>query len=156
MQIRNAELKDAEQVAEVLISFYRMKDKNEARGAFLSEADKGHHYIIAHEGKKILGVVSWLVHGLPKHGLAELDRICVLPESKGKGIGKKLVDALIRDAEIHFKNEGSKLRKLYLLTHADNKDAQAFYEKAGFKHETTLKRHYYCERDEFLYSMFFN
>ena len=50
----------------------------------------------------------------------------------------------------------SKLRKLYLLTHADNTRAHKFYEKLGFKHETTLKQHYYSDKDEFIYSLFFD
>ena len=47
------------------------------------------------------------------------------------------------------------LRKLYLLTHADNIRAHKFYGKLGFKHETTLKQHYYKDKDEYVYSMFF-
>jgi RimJ/RimL family protein N-acetyltransferase len=47
------------------------------------------------------------------------------------------------------------IRKLYLLTHEDNKNAHAFYEKIGFEHETTLKDHYYDNKDERVYSMFF-
>ena len=31
-----------------------------------------------------------------------------------------------------------------------------FYEKLGFKHETTLKQHYYSDKDEFIYSLFFD
>ena len=30
-----------------------------------------------------------------------------------------------------------------------------FYEKIGLKHETTLKQHYYKDKDEWVYSMFF-
>lgn len=96
------------------------------------------------------------MHGLPKHQLAELDRIVILPTARGKGIGKQLVNYLIKDANNAYGKNGHKLRKLYLLTHADNKEAHAFYEKVGFKHETTLKDHYYRGKDEFVYSMYFN
>ena len=30
-----------------------------------------------------------------------------------------------------------------------------FYEKVGFKHETTLKDHYYKDQDERVYTIFF-
>ena len=53
--------------------------------------------------------MTWLVHGLPKHGLFELDRICILGKSRGKGIGKKLVNALIEDAKVGIWIEMKKL-----------------------------------------------
>ena len=155
MEIRKATLDDAEQIAEVLISFYNMDSLEEAKQTFLSEIKKGHHYVVTEEEGKIIGLVTWLMHGLPKHMLAELDRIVLLPECRGKGVGKKLVEALKKDADEEYEKNGFKLRKLYLLTHADNKDAHAFYEKVGFEHETTLKQHYYKDKDEFVYSMFF-
>lgn len=156
MKIRKAVLGDKEQVAQVLTSFYNMDNLKEAERTFLNEMPQGHHYIIAEGNTKIVGLVTWLVHGLPKHELAELDRIVVLPEVKGKDIGKSLLDKLIKDANDFYRGHGFKLRKLYLLTHTGNKKAQAFYEKTGFKHEATLKNHYYEGKDEFVYSMFFD
>ncbi|MBS3131027.1 GNAT family N-acetyltransferase [Candidatus Woesearchaeota archaeon] len=155
MIIRKATEKDAEKIAELLTEFYNMDGLKEAKDTFLNETRKGHHYLVAEEGGKIIGVVTWLMHGLPKHMMAELDRILITKAARGKGLGKKLVDALIKDANEAYGKAGFKLRKLYLLTHADNKEAQEFYEKIGFKHETTLKEHYYKGRDEFVYSRFF-
>ena len=166
--IRKAAKKDAEQISKVLISFYNM-DEEEAKNAFLNETKKGHHYIVAEDTQKssisgansvgdgkIIGLVTWAMHGLPKHQLAELDRIVILKEARGKGLGKQLVNELIKDANKIYGKSGFKLRKLYLLTHFDNKEAHSFYEKVGFSHETTLKRHYYDEKDEHVYSMFFD
>jgi len=79
-----------------------------------------------------------------------------LPSYQGKGVAKKLFNALIGSAKAHYKKHNQKLRKLYLLTHADNKRAHRFYEKLGFEHETTLKEHYYKNKDEFVYSIFFD
>ncbi len=95
------------------------------------------------------------MHGLPKHGLFELDRICILSKSRGKGVGRILINALIDDAKNWYQDHESKIRKLYLLTHEDNISAQAFYEKVGFYHEATLNNHYYDKKDERLYSIFF-
>lgn len=156
MHLRKSTKKDSEQIAQVLISFYNMDNLEEAKNIFLNETKKNYHYIIAEEKNKIIGLVTWLIHGLPKHQLAELDRIVILPEARGKGLGKKLLNELIKEANLVYDQNGFKLRKLYLLTHADNKGAQKFYEKVGFKHETTLKDHYYKDKDEFVYSMFFN
>ena len=156
VKIRKANLKDAKGIANVLVQSYNIKDIKEGLQVFKNETKKFYHYIVAEENGKVIGIVTWLMHGLPKHQLCELDRIAVLPEYKGKGISRQLFNALINDAKSFYKKNKSKLRKLYLLTHADNKRAQKFYEKLGFKHETTLKEHYYKNKDEYVYSMFFN
>tara|TARA_B100000953_G_scaffold266900_1_gene235282 strand:- start:555 stop:1046 length:492 start_codon:yes stop_codon:yes gene_type:complete len=153
--IKEATHNDKSQIAEVLLDFYNMSDLNEAINAFLSELEKDFHYIVAVENGKIIGLVTWFMHGLPKHGLFELDRICILSASRGKGVGIMLVDRLVDDARKWYNKLGEDIRKLYLLTHEDNKNAHAFYEKIGFEHETTLKDHYYDNKDERVYSMFF-
>ncbi|MBW2976874.1 GNAT family N-acetyltransferase [Candidatus Woesearchaeota archaeon] len=168
MKTRKAKAKDAKGIANVLVASYNIKGIKEGISVFRSETKKSHNYIIAEDAqklkisgtnsagnKKIIGIVTWLMHGLPKHQLCELDRIAVLPEYRGKGVAKELFNALVKDAKSFYKKNNSKLRKLYLLTHADNIRAHKFYEKLGFKHETTLKRHYYNDKDEFVYSMFF-
>ena len=153
--LRKATYDDKDQIARVLLDFYNMNDVDEAIQSFNNELDKDFHYIVAEEGRKIIGLVTWLMHGLPKHGLFELDRICILSEARSKGVGRKLVDTLIDNASEWYNKEGEKIRKLYLLTHEDNKNAHSFYEKVGFSHETTLKDHYYKDQDERVYVMFF-
>ena len=153
---RNAKHEDALEVANVLVNFYNMENIEEAITAFNQEIKKDYRYIIAIENEKIIGLVTWLIHGLPKHGLFELDRICILEESRGKGIGRILKNALIEDARKWYSSVNSSIRKLYLLTHEDNKPAHKFYEKVGFTHETTLKNHYYNNKDERVYSIFFS
>tara|TARA_Y100000591_G_scaffold172599_1_gene148994 strand:+ start:70 stop:555 length:486 start_codon:yes stop_codon:yes gene_type:complete len=152
---RKATLRDANQISSVLMDFYNMKDANEAAEAFISEMEKDFHYIVAIQDDVIIGLVTWLPHGLPKHGLFELDRICLLSETRGKGVGRDLVNELIIDADKWYKSNGESIRKLYLLTHEDNSDAHAFYEKVGFVHEATLKDHYYKRQNERVYSKFF-
>tara|TARA_B100000287_G_scaffold394712_1_gene409008 strand:- start:33 stop:518 length:486 start_codon:yes stop_codon:yes gene_type:complete len=152
---RKATLKDADQISSVLIDFYNMKDANEASETFISEMEKDFHYIAALQDDVIIGVVTWLSHGLPKHGLFELDRICLLSEARGKGVGRGLINELIKDADKWYKSMGENIRKLYLLTHESNVDAHIFYEKVGFDHETTLIDHYYKDQNERVYSKFF-
>ena len=156
MKFRTARLKDAKGIAEVLTKSYNIKDAVEGISVFKSETKKLHKYIVADDNGRIAGIVTWAVHGLPKHQLCELDRIAVLPEYQGKGVAKNLLNALVKDAKEYYKKHGQKLRKLYLLTHDHNKRAHRFYEKAGFRHETTLKEHYYRGKDELVYSMFFD
>jgi len=153
--LREASYDDKEQIAEVLLDFYNMNDHDEAIKSFTTELEKDFHYLVAEEDGKIIGLVTWLMHGLPKHGLFELDRICILSDARGKGVGRKLVDKLILDAKKWYDKEGESIRKLYLLTHEDNKNAHIFYEKVGFVHDATLKDHYYKNQDERVYVIFF-
>lgn len=155
MKIRKATIQDKEGIAKVLKESYNIKTLEEGAEVFEQERIKGHNYIVAEENGKIVGLVTWTIHDLPKHELAELNRIAVLPEMRGKGAAQQLFNALIEDAKKFYSSKGHRLRKLYLLTHASNKRAQTFYEKLGFKHETTLKEHYYKGEDEYMYSMFF-
>lgn len=155
MRIRKAKFKDAKGIANVLVNSYNVKDINEGINVFKSESAKEQHYLVAEEKGKIIGIVTWLMHGLPKHQLAELDRIAVLPEYRGKGIAKPLFEAMVKDAKLFYKKRKSKLRKLYILSHYDNIRAHRFYEKLGFTHETTLKAHYYENKDEYVFSRFF-
>jgi ribosomal protein S18 acetylase RimI-like enzyme len=156
MIFRKAASQDAKGIARVLVKCYNISDLNDGIDVFKNEIKKLHNYLVAEDDKRIIGIVTWTMHGLPKHQLAELDRIAVLPEYHGKGVALKLFGALIKDAKTFFKKNKSKLRKLYLLTHSDNKRAHRFYEKLGFKHETILKEHYYKDKDEFVFSMFFS
>ena len=71
-----------------------------------------------------------------------------------KNYWEKLVNALIEDAREWYRDRNEKARILYLLTHEDNTNAHLFYEKVGFKHETTLKDHYYKNQDERVYPIF--
>ncbi len=94
------------------------------------------------------------MHGTPKHGLCELDRIAVLPEERGKGVGAMLFDALLKDAENFFLLNDSQLRKIFLFTHENNSTATDFYKKLGFTKEAVLKNHYYKGINEVVFSLF--
>ena len=156
IKTRKATLKDIDQICSVLVDFYNMKNNSEAEKAFISEMEKDFHYIVATQNNKVIGLVTWLPHGLPKHGLFELDRICILSDSRGKGVGRLLVDELIVYAKKWYAESGNNIRKLYILTHESNVHAHKFYKKIGFTHETTLIDHYYNGQDERVYVKFFD
>lgn len=155
MIIRKAELIDAVKIAKVLVSSYNINGIEEGEAVFIEELEKKHFFIIAEEKDDIIGIISWFKHGTIKHQLAELSRIAILPEFRGKGISKKLFDFLLKDIQEFYNRKGFKLRKLFLQTHATNIKAQNLYKKLGFLHEATLKDHYYKGEDEMIFSMFF-
>ena len=156
MKIRRSKPTDAKGIANVLVNSYNVRSLNEGINVFKSESAKQQVYIVAEDKGKIIGIATWIMHGLPKHQLAELDRIAVLPEYRGHGIAKPLFEALLKDCKEFYRKNKSELRKLYILTHYDNVRAHRFYEKLGFTHETTLKQHYYQNKDEYVYSRFFS
>ena len=155
MILRKATEKDKEKVAEVLLELLNVDNIEEAEKSFLKEINKGDNYILAEENGKILGLVSWIMHGRPKHGLVELYHIVTLKGGRGKGTGRKLFESMMKDIEKAYKKHDANVRKVFLLTRSTNKDAHAFYEKLGFKHETVLKEHFYKNEHEFVFSMIF-
>ncbi|MBU0530866.1 MAG: GNAT family N-acetyltransferase [Candidatus Aenigmatarchaeota archaeon] len=152
---RQATEADKEGVANVLKQSYNISNIEEGVDAFLDELQKKYLFVVAELDGKIIGIASSVIHGLPKHGLAELDRIAVLPEFRGTGLSKPLFDFLLDETKKIYEKRNHKIRKFYLLTHKDNIRAHEFYKKMGFTYETSLKKHYYGNQDEFVFSMFF-
>ncbi len=155
MILRKSKLIDAEKIANVLVNSYNIDSIEDGIKVFKDELQKKHFFIIADQNKEIIGIISWVIHGIPKHQLAELSRVAVLPQYRGKGVSKKLFDSLLTNIHEFYNQKGFKLRKLFLQTHAKNLRAQAFYYKLGFLHEATLKDHYYKGENEMIFSMFF-
>ena len=155
MIIKKAELEDAKGIVKVLMESYNINSIWEGADVFINETEKKHFFLVAEENKEIVGLISWKTHGLLKHELAELSRIAVLSEHRGKGISEKLFEELLKNSKAYYNTKGFALRKLFLQTHLSNVRAQNFYKKLGFNHEATLKNHYYNGEDEMIFSMFF-
>ncbi len=83
-------------------------------------------YWIAEENEKIIGGCG--IYATPElpDGCAELVKLYLLPEQRGKGIGKMLMDRSIESAKDMGYN------KLYLESMPELKKAIGIYEKAGF------------------------
>ena len=154
MRFRKAEENDAAQVAMVLAKSYNMDSEAEAAMAFRRELRQEKNFVLAEDGCAVVGVASWQMHDLPKHMLAELHRIAVMPECRGNGVARGLFDFLLEDCNAFYKQNGLFLRKMFLLTHHSNARARRFYEKLGFSFEARLPSHYYESEDELVYSMF--
>ncbi len=154
MELRKAVKTDAEMVGRVLVSSYNISDIQEGIRVFHEETEKKFNYVVAEEST-VVGIASWVAHGLPKHGLCEMDRLAVLPGYRSRGIAKKLFSFLVENAKGFYVSNNSRLRKLYLLTHAANGNAQELYKKLGFSYEAAFTDHYYDGVNELVFSMFF-
>ena len=152
--IRDAKDEDAEGIAKVLMEAYKIFSVEEGKRAFKIDLAKGKHYIVAEKGEKIIGLTTWAIHGLPKHGLAELDRIAILKESRKNGVATQLLERLKEEVDNEFKKYGKRLRKLCLMSHDNNNGAHEFYKKLGFKPEAKIENHYYEGQTEYIFSMY--
>ena len=156
MELRQATMEDTKGIAIVMKQSYRIDSISEAESVFKEEMEKHHHFVVAASGYEIIGFASWTVRDLPKHQLAELNRIAVHKDYREKNIGEGLFYFLLQDTKRYYQERGHKLRKMFVMTHASNHVARMFYQKVGFKLEATLKDHYYKGEDECIYSMFFD
>ncbi len=98
-------------------------------------ADKNtKYYFINHQGKSVgfIKIKNSSLSNLEPESCIELEKIYVLPEHKGMGIGK----LALRDVFKKAIDDGKK--NLFLSVIDTNKNAITFYESLGFKfHSTT-------------------
>lgn len=84
--------------------------------------------LVARDDQKILGMINLLFSESTALGskVAILEDMVVQSSSRGEGIGSKLIDYAISEAQ----KEGCK--RITLLTDIENTKAQSFYQKKGF------------------------
>ena len=102
---------------------------------------------VAEEDGKIIGAVS--ITAALKRGLGSLQRIGVLPECAGKGVGK----LLFQEADKFWKEH--KMRKVATCVSSINPTALKFYQRCGFHIEGTLKDHFFDGVDEYQLALFY-
>ena len=110
MKIIKAKLSDKKQVGAVLFELLNIKSAKEGEREFIKETKKGHTYLLAKDKGKVVGLVTFLMHGRPMHGLAELYHIVVLPDQRGSGAAQKLFDELEKEIKNEYKKAGGKTK----------------------------------------------
>ena len=109
--------------------------ENLSFGAPKSEAvfrNDRHKYLVAAQDGKIVGYI-----GLEKiAGEAHIINMAVHPDSRGGGMGKKLVKKVLNTKDVFF-----------LEVRASNIPAQKLYEKYGFK-KVGARKNYYEDNNE--------
>jgi len=86
---------------------------------------KGHVFLLAKEDGRHLGFCSYEVH-CNRDLKTKIHKIYILPDTQGKGIGRKLIEAVAHIA----KEKGD--THLYLNVNKHNKSAIDFYRHIGF------------------------
>lgn len=92
--------------------------------ALWKQMNDSHQFLIAEEDQTPVGFASYSYLG--NNGLFKLQKLYVLPEFHGKGLGKELLDFVIKDV----RSRGA--RTLRLNMNRGNR-AKNFYERNGFK-----------------------
>ncbi|MBW4361518.1 GNAT family N-acetyltransferase [Flavobacterium taihuense] len=103
----------------MLHAFYNEEALND------SVTNKGHHFVLAKEGEETLGFASY-EHHYNQKTQTKIHKIYILPQTQGKGIGKKLIDFVENAAK---KKDSTALS---LNVNRFNK-ALYFYQKLGFE-----------------------
>jgi ribosomal protein S18 acetylase RimI-like enzyme len=85
-------------------------------------------FYIAEEGDQMIGYVNGRAIDVPyrKSKYFEMENLGVIPEYKGKGIGRQLMEKLFEYAKEHGYD------RMYLNCYARNEEAIAFYKRNGF------------------------
>lgn len=137
-------------------AFNRSDDINNVTGMIVREMETGHRYIIASAGPRLAGFVSWRPWAEPRHRFAELYHVGVHPDFQGAGIGDRLMRALEEHLHPHFQQFGYPgCRMVFVLTHAINEQAQAFYARHGYRAVATLPEFFRENMDEIMMMKFF-
>lgn len=88
----------------------------------------GSHYFVAtQEGRVLGGAGIFPSNGLPE-ATCELVKMYLVPEARGKGLGKKLITQALAFAR------RSGYQKVYIETMPELKKAMSVYEQFGFKY----------------------
>jgi ribosomal protein S18 acetylase RimI-like enzyme len=106
-------------------------DEEAARGALdeiLGDSSLGHVWLIQSGEESIGYIVLTYDFSLEFHGkVAFVDEIFIRSEYRGSGVGQQAFQFV----EEYCKTSG--IKTLHLMVEKNNKKAQAFYQKAGFK-----------------------
>jgi len=129
--IRNACEKDLDEIYKVELKSFKIPYPCHYLKMLLSIAPT--YFLVAEEEGRVLGYISGIVR-LGKIG--HIISIAVDPDHRGKGIGERLVKALLEK----FKENG--MKKVRLEVRISNIAAINLYKKLGFTIEKRLKNYY--------------
>ena len=111
----------------------------ETRAHVRDMIERTNPHMVAIAGDRVVGWCDITRHFFPAHAHRGSLAMGLVPEFRGRGLGRRLIDAALGQAR-----ERGFLR-VELSVHADNAAAIALYEKVGFVTEGVLKRAVYID-----------
>jgi ribosomal-protein-alanine N-acetyltransferase len=103
--------------------------------AFAAELDHGCHYLAARVDGRLVGYAGLALLGRPPYLEAEVHTIGVDPDHQHRGIGRRLLRALLAHAD-------AQQATTYLEVRTDNRTAIELYLSEGFEVLGTRRRYY--------------
>jgi ribosomal-protein-alanine N-acetyltransferase len=103
--------------------------------AFAAELDHGYHYLAARADGRPVGYAGIALLGRPPYVEAEVHTIGVDPDYQHRGIGRRLLRALLAHADAQGADT-------YLEVRTDNEAAITLYRSEGFVVLGTRRRYY--------------
>lgn len=123
---------DAERCAELEEELFPGDDPWSA-AMFRQAVAAGHHYLAARVGEVLVGYGGFALVGRPPDVEGEVHTVAVDPRYRGRGIGRRLVLAMLEHAA------GA---PVYLEVRTDNEPALALYGSEGFEIIGTRRGYY--------------
>ncbi len=156
INVCKASRQDSEAVSKLLKERYNFISLKEANRTFKTEC-RNQHFRVAKDDGCVVGLISWRPQGTINHGVAELTRITVSLDAADPVLIKEMLfDVMIAEADFFYKQHSSKLRKVFSMIHADNRQVKEFFIDKGMQQEAILRNHFYRGTDELIFSMFFS
>jgi ribosomal protein S18 acetylase RimI-like enzyme len=136
-RVVNASAEDVEDLIGTYSSPHLYHNQEEASWFVKSFFDYHHIKVVKADGK-VVGAAFWNVVEEKHHGLTEIADLWIEESYRGRGLGERLLRAVIEDMKQFFSKDGYTLRKVLVTTGDDNEQAKMLYEKIGFKKVAVL------------------
>ena len=120
---------------------YFEPDRDAIRDWIAGSAERESRCLVARIGGRAVGYVSFKPQETPANPFVKqrraiyVDQLAVLEQERGRGVGRALVGEVAKLAA------GEGFEVVALDTHVDNRDAQRFFERLGYRrsHERRLR-----------------
>lgn len=152
--IRRATCQDSQLVSSLLTKKFSFPSSSVAERTFKCECAY-QHYRIAEENGQVVGLVSWKTEGLLSHGVVELCRLAIDTTSTDPEYVKEMLfDQVVAESDYYYKQRGFRIRKIFSMIHADNREIKEFFLNKGMQQEAILRNHFHNGTDELIFSLF--
>lgn len=121
--------------------FAREKNHAEWIEANFSAFPRMRYYLVSVD-RVVVGYALWSVKsGFRDNSIVELEQLAVVPELRGRGVGKTLLEQSFDQFKQHLSEKGIAVKAIYLTTR-DGNSAESLYHKVfGVEREGIIKNY---------------